>query len=156
MRFLRVYQWTLIYGGPHVPRQEQIHHGKSKLLTARANYSRQNKNQITGQRFGQRLLHLPLYNFMLCKHYSLSVNIPNYPQNSRWSPWNETKAKQNKGNQAKLSSCSARIAKKKRRKVSQVTTSALIVEKVSSNTMFNSIASFQLLCIFMKRTVVKL
>jgi hypothetical protein len=89
----------LNYGGPHVPRQEQIHHGKSKfitaradssrqeqithgkskLLTARANYSRQNKNQITGQRFGQRLLHLPLYNFMLCKHYSLSVNIPKIP-----------------------------------------------------------------------------
>ena len=99
------------YGGPHVPRQEQIHHGKSKfitaranssrqeqithgkrkLLTARANYSRQNKNQITGQRFGQRLLHLPLYNFMLCKHYGLSVNIPKIPGDPL-----ETKRKQNK------------------------------------------------------------
>jgi hypothetical protein len=76
-------------------RQEQIHHGKSKLLTARTNYSRQNKNQITGQRFGQRfgqrLLHLPLYNFMLCKHYSLSVNIPKIPGDPL-----ETKRKQNK------------------------------------------------------------
>jgi hypothetical protein len=99
------------YGGPHVPRQEQIHHGKSKfitakanssrqeqithgkskLLTARTNYSRQNKNQITGQRFGQRLLHLPLYNFMLCKHYSLSLNIPQIPGDPL-----ETKRKQNK------------------------------------------------------------
>jgi hypothetical protein len=72
-------------------RQEQITHGKSKLVTARANYSRQNKNQITGQRFGQRLLHLPLYNFMLCKHYSLSVNIPKIPGDPL-----ETKRKQNK------------------------------------------------------------
>jgi hypothetical protein len=72
-------------------RQEQITNGKSKLLTARANYSRQNKNQITGQRFGQRLLHLPLHNFMLCKHYSLSVNIPKIPGDPL-----ETKRKQNK------------------------------------------------------------
>jgi hypothetical protein len=31
----------LIYGGPQVPRQKQIHHGKSKFITARANSSRQ-------------------------------------------------------------------------------------------------------------------
>jgi hypothetical protein len=68
-------------------RQEQIHHGKSKLPTARANYSRQNKNQITGQ----RLRHFSLYNFMLCKHYSLSVNIPKIPGDPL-----ETKRKQNK------------------------------------------------------------
>jgi hypothetical protein len=29
------------YGGPYVPRQEQIHHGKSKFITAKANSSRQ-------------------------------------------------------------------------------------------------------------------
>jgi hypothetical protein len=46
-------------------RQEQIIHGKSKLLTARANSSRQNKNKKTGQRFGQRVRLLPIYNFML-------------------------------------------------------------------------------------------
>jgi hypothetical protein len=34
-------------------RQKQIHHGKSKLVTAK-------QNHITGQRFCQRLLHLPL------------------------------------------------------------------------------------------------
>jgi hypothetical protein len=33
------------------------------------------KDQITGQ----RLRHLTLYNFMLWKHYSLSVNIPQTP-----------------------------------------------------------------------------
>jgi hypothetical protein len=56
-----------------VPRQEQIHHGKSKFITAKANSSRQKQihhgksklvtakqNHITGQRFCQRLLHLPL------------------------------------------------------------------------------------------------
>ena len=53
------------------------------------------------------------------------------------------KRKQNKENQAKPTSRSARIAEKKRGKV---TTSALIVDKVTSNTKFNSIVSFHLLC----------
>jgi hypothetical protein len=51
------------------------------------------------------------------------------------------KRKQNKENQAKPTSRSARIAEKKRGKV---TTSALIVDKVTSNTKFNSIVSFHL------------
>jgi hypothetical protein len=92
------------YGGPHVPRQEQIHHGKSKFITARANYSRQEQithgksKLLTAKQKSNHwsavwsaVVHLPLYNFMLCKHYSLSLNIPQIPGDPL-----ETKRKQNK------------------------------------------------------------
>jgi hypothetical protein len=62
------------------------------LLTARANSSRQNKNKKTGQRFGQRLRLLPIYNFMLWKHYSLSVNWRHFDFRARYLR-NENKTK---------------------------------------------------------------
>ena len=108
---LSTFKKLVFYGGPQVPRQEQINHVKRKFITA--NYPRQNEKQITGQRFGQQWRHLPFYNIMLSKHHSLSLNIPSNPSDLPI----ETKRKQNKENQAKTSSCSAQIAEKKKGKV---------------------------------------